>query len=126
MTSLVTLARAIIDMRKHPLKTNARERYPAAAAQFAQAVAACDDPVRLRAVIRADTGHVLPPPVKQQVYEKLLAMDDQRTPDVLRAYAMHLTMFGYTDADGALIHDVDDQINALFAEADAHPSDPLE
>lgn len=118
MTDIVALAQEIIAMRKNPLKTNAHQRYPAAAQQFAQLVAACDDPTQLRAIIRADTGHVLPPPVKQTVYEKLLAMPDQRTPEVLRAYAMHLTMFGYTGADGALVHDVDDQINALFAEAD--------
>lgn len=116
MTDLLTLAQSIIEMRKHPLRSNARERYPAAAQQFAQAVADCDDPATLRAIIRADTGHVLPPPIKQQIYEKLLADDANRTPSLLQTYAMHLTMFGYTDADSNLIHDTDDMINALYKE----------
>ena len=116
MTDLIQLAQSIIEMRKNPLRNNARQRYPAAAQQFAQAITDCDDADTLRQIIRTDTGHVLPPPIKQQVYEKLLADDTNRTPSLLQAYAMHLTMFGYTDADGNLIHDTDDMINALYDE----------
>ncbi|MEM6284026.1 MAG: hypothetical protein AAF787_17675 [Chloroflexota bacterium] len=116
---LITLAGDIIAMRKNPLKNNARTRYPAAAQQFAHAIAHCEDTATLRELIRLDSGHVLPPPTKQQIYEKLLADDANRTPDILRAYGMHLVMFGYTDADGKLVHDTDDITNALYAEADA-------
>ena len=116
MTDLLTLTQSIIEMRKHPLQNNARERYPAAAQQFAEQVDTCDDPATLREIIRTDTGHVLPPPIKQQVYEKLLADDANRTPSLLQAYAMHLTMFGYTDADGSLVHDTDNMVNALYDE----------
>ncbi|MEL6148540.1 MAG: hypothetical protein AAFV33_12985 [Chloroflexota bacterium] len=116
---LITLAQDMIAMRKNPLKNNAARRYPVAAQQFAQAVANCDDADTLRELIRLDSGHVLPPPTKQQIYEKLLAADANRTPDVLRAYGMHLVMFGYTDADGKLVHNTDELTNTLYAEADA-------
>ncbi len=121
--ALLDLARDVIDMRKRPLQTKAHQRYPAAAQQLSAAVTACDDPDTLRALIRLDTGHVLPPPVMQVAYETLLADAVQRTPDVLRAYALHLTMFGYTDADGSLIHDTDALTQSLFDEAEGKGGD---
>lgn len=118
MTELVALAQDIIQMRKFPLKNNGMQRYPAAQQAFAAGVAACDDPAILRGIIAVDTGHVLPSPIKQRVYEKLLAMPAERDAALLRAFAMHLVMFGYTDADGNLNSDVDAQINALYQEAE--------
>lgn len=116
---LVQLAEDIIDMRKHPLRSNARERYPTAMQKFADEVNACNDTATLREIIRVDSGHVLPPPIKQIAYEKLLAQTEQRTPGLLRAFAMHLVMFGYTDENGVRIHDTDDRVNELYDEAEA-------
>ncbi len=113
---LVTLAEDLIAMRKNPLRNKAAMRYPAAAMQFAADVAGCDDPDVLRKIIVVDTGHVLPPPVKQGIFTRLLA--HERTPDLLRAYGMHLVMFGYTDENGALVYDTDAMTNALYDEAD--------
>jgi hypothetical protein len=120
--ALLDLAREVIDMRKRPLQTRAHQRYPAAAQQLTAAVTACDSSVTLRALIRLDTGHVLPPPVMQVAYETLLSDEAQRTPDVLRAYALHLTMFGYTDSAGNLVHDTDALTQALFDEAEGKAS----
>lgn len=115
---LQQLAQDIITMRKHPLKNNGARRYPAAAQQFDAAVRDCDDLDTLAAIIHLDSGHVLPPATIQRAYERLLADDAHRTAPRLRAYAFHLIMFGYTDADGMLVHDTDAQVDALHAEAD--------
>ena len=123
MTDLVELAQRLIAMRKDPLRQKARERYPAAAQAFAAGVAACDDPAVLLALIRADTGHVLPPPTMQVAYERLLADEARRTAGLLGAYAMHLTMFGYTAADGSLVHDTDEMVSALYAEIEAEDAE---
>lgn len=119
MGELVELAREIILMRKYPLKNQGAQRYPAAAQRFATLVDACADRVVLREIVRLDTGHVLPTATKQRVYEKLLADETQRTPDLLNAFALHLIMFGYMGADGVLVHDTDDLVHDLQAEASA-------
>jgi hypothetical protein len=119
MADIVQLAHDIILMRKYPLRDNGARRYPVAAQQFSQAVAACDDLSALRDIIAADTGHLLPTPTKQQVYEKLLAHPEERTASMLRAYAMHLEMFGYSLPDGTLQADTDAMVDKLLAEADA-------
>jgi hypothetical protein len=118
MTNLIELTRDLIDMRKHPLKNNAPARYPGASQAFTAAVAACDDPATLREILRLDTGHVLPTVAKQSVYEKLLADDDARNPALLQAFAMHLEMFGYVDANGMRQDDTVARIEALLAEAE--------
>lgn len=118
MNELVDLAQALIAMRKYPLKDNGARRYPAAAQQFAALATHCTDADALQAVIDVDTGHVLPPPTKQVIFEKLLDRPAYRTSANLRAFALHLVMFGYTEADGTLNSDVDERVNALFAEAD--------
>lgn len=115
---LLQLAKDIIDMRKHPLKNNGARRYPIAAQQFDAAINVCEDMTVLREIIAVDTGHVLPSATKQHIFEKVLANDVQRTPDMLRAYGMHLVMFGYIDEAGMMVHDTDDMTDALFAEAD--------
>lgn len=119
MTDLLQLAADIIEMRKYPLKNDGAARYPAASIAFAEAVRDCDDRDTLREIIRVDSGHVLPTVSKQQVYEKLLADPAERTSEMLQAFAMHLVMFGMTDADGVRLPDADAHIDALLAEADA-------
>jgi len=120
MHDLIRLTKVLIDMRKHPLKANAAAHYPATAQAFTEAVTTCDDPAILREVLQLDTGHVLPTVAKQQVYEKLLADDANRTSALLQAFAMHLEMFGYVDANGIRLEDTEARIVALLAEADAN------
>jgi hypothetical protein len=119
VTDLIRLTQDLIAMRKYPLKHDGVARYPAASQAFTAAVAACDDPAILRDILRLDTGHVLPTVAKQQVYEKLLINDANRTPALLQAFAMHLEMFGYVDENGMRQEDTVERIEALLAEADA-------
>jgi hypothetical protein len=119
MTDLIRLTTDIIEMRKYPLKNKGALRYPQASIAFAEAVRACEDHAILREIIRIDTGHVLPTVSKQQVYQKLLSHPQERTSEMLQAFAMHLVMFGITDENGVRLPDADAHIDALLAEAEA-------
>lgn len=112
------LAQDLIALRKDPMRHRAHERYTQLAEQFSQAIEACTDSVTLLEVLKLDSGHVLPTPTKQMIYEKLLAEPSTRTVPILRAFGMHLVMFGYTATDGTATYDVTGWVDELFNEAD--------
>lgn len=112
------LAQDLIALRKDPMRHRAHERYAHLADQFAQAIGACADATVLIEVLRLDSGHVLPTLTKQAIYEKLLANPSTRTASLLRAFGMHLVMFGYTETDGTALYEVTQWVDELFDEAD--------
>ncbi|MFZ4826385.1 MAG: hypothetical protein ACOYLB_03435 [Phototrophicaceae bacterium] len=112
------LARDLIALRKDPMRHRAHERYAQLAEQFSQAIEACTDSAVLLEILKLDSGHVLPTPTKQAIYEKLLAEPSTRTAPILRAFGMHLVMFGYTATDGTATHEVTQWVDDLFDEAD--------
>ena len=113
---LLELTRLLIDVRKRPGTEARYKAYPAMLQRFRDLLASCDDPAVLRQVIALDSGYYLLAAYRQQVLEKLLAQ--QRSADVLRAYALQLELFGDVDEFGEANTNVDDKIEALLREAD--------
>ncbi|MCS6836732.1 MAG: hypothetical protein NZ750_12040 [Anaerolineae bacterium] len=113
---LLELTRLLIEVRKRPGTEARYKAYPAMLQRFRDLLANCDDPAVLRQVIALDSGYYLLAAYRQQVLEKLLAQ--QRSADVLRAYALQLELFGDVDEFGEANTDVDDRIEALLREAD--------
>jgi hypothetical protein len=86
-------------------------------ARFRDLVNDCDDVDILKQVIRLDSGYYLLAGDRQTVLEKLLTIE--RTPSILRTYAMQLELFGDVDDFGEANLDIDARVQALYDEADS-------
>lgn len=114
---LLKITRELILLRQKPTTQDRFKTYPALLQQFHQLLADCEDIVTLREIIRLDDGYYLLAGYRQAVLEKWLSLE--RTPDVLRLYAMQLLLFGDVDDYGEADTDVQDRVDALHAEADS-------
>ncbi|MCB9458561.1 MAG: hypothetical protein H6670_02845 [Anaerolineaceae bacterium] len=115
--SLLNITRELIALRKKPSTQVRFKQYPALMQQFSDLVDQCDDVATLRQIIELDSGYHLLAWYRQKTIEKWLSLE--RTPNVLRLYAMQLNLFGDVDAFGDADTDIDDRVLALEAEADA-------
>ena len=117
MNALPDITKELVALRKKP-STQARfKQYPALLQRFVQLVDQCEDVEVLQEVIALDDGYYLLAGYRQRVLEKWLSLE--RTPDVLRQYAMQLTLFGDVDDMGEADTDTDIRAADLMAEADA-------
>jgi hypothetical protein len=114
--NLPDLTRELMSLRKKPTTEERFKAYPQMLQRFNDLVKAADDPAPLKQVLEIDTGYYLPAGYRQQVIEKLLSME--RTPQMLRAYALQLELFGDVDEYGEANIQMDARIDALHAEAD--------
>lgn len=115
--SLPELTQAIMQLRKKPGTQAQYKRYPLLLQQFNVLLEQCDEAKTLKDVLRIDTGYFLPPNYRQRLIEKLLTME--RTPQLLRLYAMQLELFGDVDEFGNEDLNIDARVESLHAEADA-------
>jgi len=114
---LLSVAQQLIDLRKKPTTQARFKAYPALLARFDALLTGCDDVAQLQAVIALDSGYYLLAGYRQRVLEKWLSLE--RTPQVLRLYALQLMLFGDVDAYGEADTDVESRVAQLEAEADA-------
>ncbi|MEM9952054.1 MAG: hypothetical protein AAF846_10660 [Chloroflexota bacterium] len=114
--NLPDLTRDLIALRKKPTTQERFKSYPAMLQRFNELLDVCDDEATLHEVLKLDTGYFLLAGYRQRVIEKLLEID--RTPEMLRTYAMQLELFGDVDEYGEANLDIDEQVNELYAEAD--------
>lgn len=115
--NLPDITRDLVAIRKKPSTEERFKAYPTMLKQFSDLLASCDDASILREVLALDSGYYLLAGYRQQVIEKLLTME--RTAESVRAYALQLELFGDVDDYGQANTDIDDRIEALYAEADA-------
>jgi len=115
--NLPDLTRDLISLRKKPTTQERFKAYPAMLQKFDELLTACEDAATLREVLRLDSGYFLLAGYRQRVIEKLLAIE--RTPQLVRTYAMQLELFGDVDEYGEANLEIDAQVEALYAEADA-------
>ncbi|MEL7434144.1 MAG: hypothetical protein AAFN11_09355 [Chloroflexota bacterium] len=114
--NLIDLTKDLINLRKKPTTEARFKSYPAMLQKFNELLVECTDETVLREVLRLDSGYFLLAGYRQRVIEKLLAI--KRTPAMLRTYAMQLELFGDVDEYGEANLDIDDKVEALYAEAD--------
>lgn len=114
--SLIEITQELILLRKKPTTQERWKSYPSLLQGFKEELEACDDAAILKEVLRLDSGYFLLAGYRQQVIEKLLTIE--RSPTLLRAYAMQLELFGDVDDFGAANLEVDDKVQALYNEAD--------
>lgn len=119
--TLPEITHALVALRKKPGTQAQFKQYPQLLGRFNELLAQCADAETLKATLRADSGYFLPANYRQRVLETLLTLE--RTPPLLRAYAMQLELFGDVDALGEADLDVDERVAALYAEADALAQD---
>jgi hypothetical protein len=113
--NLLDVTRDLVSLRQKPTTEERFKSYPALLQRFTELLAICADPAILRRVIELDDGYYLLAGYRQQVIEKWLTYE--RTPEILRLYAMQLLLFGDVDAYGAADTEVDARIEALEREA---------
>ncbi|MCA9915584.1 MAG: hypothetical protein KC496_19655 [Anaerolineae bacterium] len=113
---LSDLTRELVSLRKKPSTQERFKSYPAMLQRFNELLETCDDAATLKEVLRLDEGYYLLAGYRQRVIEKLLTLE--RTPAILRAYALQLEIFGDVDEYGEANTDIEERIEALFAEAD--------
>lgn len=116
MSELLDLTRDLIAIRKKPTTQERFKQYPQMLARFRELVDSGEDIMVLRQVIELDSGYYLLAGDRQLVLEKWLGLD--RSPTVLRAYALQLELFGDVDAFGEANLDIDAEVDALYREAD--------
>lgn len=114
--TLPDITRELVRIRQKPTTQERFKQYPALLQTFREQVAACEDVAVLREVVALDSNYYLLAGYRQQVLERWLELD--RTPEVLRLYAMQLMLFGDVDEFGEENLDVDERVAALNAEAD--------
>lgn len=114
--TLLELTEELISLRKKPTTQERFKSYPTMLQKFSELLTQCDDAVILKKVLKLDTGYYLLAGYRQNVLEKLLKME--RSPAILRSYAMQLELFGNVDDYGATDLDIDARVEALYAEAD--------
>ena len=115
--NLLDLTRELVRLRQKPTIKSRVQAYPTLLQRFVALLQACDDVDILREVIAIDSNYYLLAGYRQQVLERWLTLE--RTPEVLRLYAMQLMLFGDVDDYGEADTDVTDRVDALNAEADA-------
>ncbi len=116
MSDLLTLTKDLIAIRKKPTTQAKFKQYPQMLLNFRDHVNTCDDPALLKQVIKLDSGYYLLAGDRQLVIEKLLEIE--RTPAILRIYAMQLELFGDVDEFGEADLEIDGRVQALYDEAD--------
>ncbi|MEO1646365.1 MAG: hypothetical protein AAFR67_14325 [Chloroflexota bacterium] len=114
--NLIDLTKDLINLRKKPTTEARFKAYPAMLQKFNELLVECTDEAVLREVLRLDSGYFLLAGYRQRVIEKLLEIN--RTPAMLRTYAMQLELFGDVDEYGEANLDIDDAVDALYTEAD--------
>ena len=117
MSELIDLTNDLIAIRKKPTTQERFKQYPQMLARFREIVQRCEDALLLKQVIKLDSGYYLLAGDRQMVLEKLLAME--RSPSVLRTYAMQLELFGDVDDFGEANLETDARVQALYDEADS-------
>ncbi|MGB7337609.1 MAG: hypothetical protein WBC91_01870 [Phototrophicaceae bacterium] len=115
--NLPDITRDLISLRKKPTTQERFKSYPAMLQKFDELLTVCEDAATLHEVLKLDTGYFLLAGYRQRVIEKLLEIN--RTPAMLRTYAMQLELFGDVDEFGEANLDIDEPVEALYAEADA-------
>jgi hypothetical protein len=119
--TLPELTSALISIRKKPTTEARFKSYPAMLQRFNELLESCEDANTLKQVIKMDRGYYLLAGYRQKVIEKLLQLE--RTPQLLRVYAMQLRLFGDVDELGEANTAIDERVEELEAEADALESD---
>lgn len=114
--TLQDLTRELVSLRKKPGTQERFKSYPAMLQRFMELLETCTDAATLKEVLRLDEGYYLLAGYRQRVIEKLLTFE--RTPAILRAYALQLELFGDVDDYGEANTAVEERVNDLFAEAD--------
>ncbi|GAB5493023.1 MAG: hypothetical protein Phog2KO_32380 [Phototrophicaceae bacterium] len=114
--NLVDLTKELISLRKKPTTAERFKSYPAMLQKFNDLLTACEDEAILRQVLKLDSGYFLLAGYRQRVIEKLLMFN--RTPAMIRTYAMQLELFGDVDEYGEANLDIDEHVEELYAEAD--------
>ncbi len=114
--NLPDLTRELVSLRKKPSTQERFKSYPAMLQRFNELLETCTDAATLKEVLRLDEGYYLLAGYRQRVIETLLMLE--RTPAILRAYALQLELFGDVDDYGEANTDVEERVQALFAEAD--------
>lgn len=120
MNDLIQLTNDLIAIRKKPTTQERFKQYPQMLLSFRDLVDACTDDKLLKQVIKLDSGYYLLAGDRQLVLEKLLAME--RSPIILRTYAMQLELFGDVDEFGQADLEIDARVQALYDEAEQYES----
>jgi hypothetical protein len=114
--TLLEITQELILLRKKPTTQERWKAYPSLLQAFNERLNECEDTAILKEVLRLDSGYFLLAGYRQRVIEKLLSME--RSPALLRAYAMQLELFGDVDELGEANLEVDAKVQALVDEAD--------
>jgi hypothetical protein len=114
--SLIEITQELILLRKKPTTQERWKSYPSLLQAFKEKLEECEDVATLKEVLKLDSGYFLLAGYRQQLIEKLLSME--RSPALLRAYALQLQLFGDVDEIGAANLNVDEKVQALYEEAD--------
>lgn len=114
--TLLEITEELISLRKKPTTQERFKSYPAMLQKFNELLTQCEDADTLKQVLKLDTGYYLLAGYRQNVLEKLLVID--RSPAMIRSYAMQLELFGNVDDYGEADLDIDTRVEALYAEAD--------
>lgn len=109
--NLLDVTRELVSIRQKPTTQERFKTYPALLQCFNDLLALCTDPLILRGVIELDNGYYLLAGYRQRILEKWLAYE--RTPEVLRLYAMQLLLFGDVDEFGEADTEIDARVAAL-------------
>ena len=115
--TLLEMTEELISLRKKPTTQERFKSYPAMLQKFIELLTQCEDADILKQVLKLDTGYYLLAGYRQQVIEKLLKIE--RSPTMLRTFAMQLELFGDVDEYGEANLDIDARVEALYAEADS-------
>ena len=115
--TLLEITEELISLRKKPTTQERFKSYPAMLQKFNELLDSCDDVSTLKEILKLDSGYYLLAGYRQRVIEKLLEME--RSPAMIRTYAMQLELFGDVDEYGEANLDIDERVEALYAEADS-------
>lgn len=115
--TLIEITQELILLRKKPTTQERWKSYPSLLQAFNERLNDCEDPAILKEVLKLDSGYFLLAGFRQRVIEKLLGIE--RSPALLRAYAMQLELFGDVDEFGEADLEVDAKVQALYDEADS-------
>lgn len=114
--TLPEVTKELIILRKKPSTQERFKSYPALLQRFNDLLEICENADTLKIVLKLDSGYFLLAGYRQRVIEKLLSI--QRSPEILRIYAMQLMLFGDVDDFGEANLDIDARVDALHKEAD--------
>ncbi|MDQ7027824.1 MAG: hypothetical protein Q9P44_19960 [Anaerolineae bacterium] len=114
--NLPDLTRELVNLRKKPTTQERFKSYPAMLQRFNDLLDDCEDADTLKEVLRLDTGYYLLAGYRQRVLEKLLSIE--RSAETVNLYAMQLELFGDINEYGEANTDIDERVEALYAEAE--------